>query len=98
MEANALEYQVTHEVLGAAEDLRASASEVVELERETLPAARRARDVAYRGYRQDPSKAGDFLDEQRGYDETVRQYRDALVQLRDNMLELNTAVGMRVLP
>jgi outer membrane protein, heavy metal efflux system len=98
VELKALEYQVTLDVLGVAEDLRFSLGGVLELERQTLPAARKARDNAYREYRRDPSKAGDYLDEQRDYNEAVQQYRNALVQLRQDMLDLNTAVGLRVMP
>jgi cobalt-zinc-cadmium efflux system outer membrane protein len=98
VELKALEYQVTQDVLSAYDDLRFGLAGVLELEREMLPAARKARDDAYREYRRDPSKAGDYLDEQRDYNEAVQQYRNALIQLRQDMLDLNTAVGLRVMP
>jgi cobalt-zinc-cadmium efflux system outer membrane protein len=98
VEMKALEYQVAHDVLATAEDLRFSLEGVKELERETLPAVRKARDDAYREYRRDPAKSGDYLDEQREYNEVVQQYRNALIELRQDMLDLNTAVGLRVMP
>ena len=40
----------------------------------------------------------DYLDAQQDFNEVVRQYRDALVRHRRAILDLNTAVGERVLP
>jgi outer membrane protein, heavy metal efflux system len=98
IERRALEYQVIQEVKAAAEDLRLSQVDVIELETVTLPAARKARDLAFRQYREDTSKVGDYIDEQRDFNEVVQQYRNALIDLRQDMLELNTAVGQRVMP
>jgi cobalt-zinc-cadmium efflux system outer membrane protein len=39
-----------------------------------------------------------FLNIQREYNDVVRQYRDALIRHRRSMLDLNTAVGRRLLP
>ena len=98
VEQKALEYQVVQEVKAAAEDLRISQANVLALEGETLPAARKARDIAYREYLSDPSKVGDYIDEQRDFNEVVQGYRNALIDLRQNMLDLNTAAGRRVMP
>ena len=43
-------------------------------------------------------KPGDDAWPESAYNEVVRQYRDALVRHRRSMLDLNTAVGARVLP
>ena len=39
-----------------------------------------------------------FSESQRDYNETIRDYRDALVRHRRAVLDLNTAVGVRLLP
>ncbi len=98
VELNTLEYQVVQDVQADAEDLRLSVAGVLELEHRTLPAVLKARDDAYNEYRRDPSKVGDYIDEQRDYNEVVQQYRNALIELRQQMLELNTTVGLRVMP
>ncbi len=40
----------------------------------------------------------DFLDAQRDYNEYVKAYLDALIRHRTAILDLNTAVGERLLP
>ena len=40
----------------------------------------------------------DYLEAQLAFNEVVRQYRDALVRHRRAILDLNTAVGERILP
>lgn len=40
----------------------------------------------------------DFLNAQGEYNDLVRQYRDTLVRHRRSMLDLNTALGYRLLP
>ena len=40
----------------------------------------------------------DYLDAQQDYNDIVRQYRDPLVRHRRSMLDLNTALGRRMLP
>jgi outer membrane protein, heavy metal efflux system len=63
-----------------------------------LPAARRARDDAYRLYMRGEEEAIVYLNAQREYNEAARQYRDMLVRHRRSMLQINTAVGLRILP
>ena len=40
----------------------------------------------------------EFLDAQKTFNDAVKSYRDGLVRHRRAMLDLNTAVGERVLP
>jgi len=98
VELAALEYQVTREVEDQAQDLRDTLAAVDDLERRGLPAAREARDAAFKSFREDPSKAGDFLGEQQDFDDVVQQYRNALIELRQDMLDLNTSTGVRIFP
>jgi len=97
-ELKAIEYRVTQQVRAIAEELRFGQANLAELERETLPAARAARDLSYQKFREDPEKVGDYLDEQREYNDIVQEYRNTLIGLRQDMLDLNTAVGRRIMP
>jgi cobalt-zinc-cadmium efflux system outer membrane protein len=98
LEAVALERQVEHDVEAAIREFRLSQTSVVEMEREILPASRRVRDTTLQQFEGGEVNALDFLEAQRDYNEVVRKYRDALVRHRRSMLDLNTAVGTRVLP
>ena len=44
------------------------------------------------------TSAVEYLEAQKDYNDVVRQYRDALVRHRRSMLDMNTAVGARVVP
>ncbi|WP_435011261.1 TolC family protein [Tundrisphaera lichenicola] len=98
VEMAALEQQASHEVREAALDVELGLADVVELERDVIPAARQARDRSFGEFRDDPSKVGDYLDDQKDYNDVVQQYRNALIELRQSQLDLNTAVGLRVMP
>lgn len=98
VELAALEQSAEHQVRQAARDVELELADVTELERSVIPAAVQSRDAAERQYRDDSSKVGDYLDEQADLNDVLRQYRDALIELRQDMVDLNTAVGQRVLP
>jgi cobalt-zinc-cadmium efflux system outer membrane protein len=98
LEVAALERQVAHEVEAAIREFELSQVSVLEMEREILPASRRVRDTTFQQFRGGEVNALDFLEAQRDYNDVVRKYRDALVRHRRSMLDLNTAVGARVLP
>ena len=71
---------------------------MLEQEREVLPASRKVRDAAYRRWQGGETSVLEFLDAQKDFNERVRDYRDSLVRHRRAMLDLNTAVGTRLLP
>ena len=98
IELAALERQVADEVDEAIREFELSREAMLELERRILPSSRRVRDSAYRRYTGGETSVLEYLEAQRAYNEVVRQYRDALVRHRRSMLDLNTAVGVRVLP
>ena len=52
----------------------------------------------YRLYASGQQAIDGFLTAQRDYNETLRQYWEALTRHRRGMLELNSAVGQRLLP
>jgi len=98
IELAALERQVANEAEEAVREFELSRDGVQELEHEILPASRRVRDAAFRRFQGGEANALEYLEAQRQYNDAVRQYRDALVRHRRAMLDLNTAVGARVLP
>jgi cobalt-zinc-cadmium efflux system outer membrane protein len=93
-----LERQVADEVSEAVREFQLSLEAVLEIEREVLPASRRVRDAALRRFQGEATSAIEFLEAQKDFNERVRNYRDALVRHRRAMLDLNTAVGQRLLP
>lgn len=98
VELAGMERQVAHEVEQAIREFRLSRTSVVEIEGEILPAVRRVRDTAYSRWQGQESTAIEYLEAQRDYNESVKNYRDALVRHRRAMLDLNTAVGARLMP
>ncbi|AGA31279.1 TolC family protein [Singulisphaera acidiphila] len=98
VELGALEREIADEVDESFREFQLSRNALLELEREVIPASRRVRDSAYRRLQGGESSAIEYLDAQKDYNEVVRQYRDTLVRHRRAMLDLNTAVGVRVLP
>ncbi len=97
-EAAVIEDQVAAEVRRAVADLEHTRGDVDRLEEVILPAIRRKRDKARARLRAGQIGPDDFLGVQRETSELVRYYRDTLTRHRRNMLKLNTAVGLRIMP
>lgn len=98
IEVEAVEQQVISEVRRAAMEYEVSRNEVERFEQDLLPGVRSVRADKYRLYRSGEQALDAFLTAQRDYNDTVRQYGEALARHRRGMLELNSAVGRRVLP
>ncbi|MFO0951788.1 MAG: TolC family protein [Isosphaeraceae bacterium] len=92
------ERQVVHEIAEAIREYDLSLNSVIEFKKEVIPASRTVRDAAFQRWRGGESSALDYLEAQQDFNEVVRQYRDVLVRHRRAMLDLNTAVGTRVVP
>ncbi|AMV36093.1 TolC family protein [Planctomyces sp. SH-PL62] len=93
-----LERQVQDEVAEIAHEFELSRQAMLESERQILPAARRVRDAAYRRWQGGETNIVEFLNAQRDFNERVRGYRDAIVRHRRDALDVNSAVGARILP
>jgi cobalt-zinc-cadmium efflux system outer membrane protein len=89
---------VINDVLSAAQELEQSLVAMVQFRKEILPAAKEVRDSAFRRWRGGEVSMQDYLDAQQDYNDVVRSYRDAMVRHRRAILDMNTAVGDRVLP
>ncbi len=98
IEAESVEQQAIAEVRRAAMEYDVSRNEVRRYERELLPGVRDIKDDKYRLYASGNEAVDSYLIAQRDYNDVVRQYWEALIRHRRAMLELNTAVGQRILP
>ena len=92
------ERQVVHDVEDAVRQFDLTRQSVIEIENEVLPASRRVRDVALNRTRAGEANPEEYLEAQRQFNEVVKQYRDALVGHRQDMLDLNSAVAVRLFP
>jgi cobalt-zinc-cadmium efflux system outer membrane protein len=93
-----LEHRIATEVAQAVHECAVSAALVNHFEQTVLPSARVMLDDSLRLFVQGENNALTYSNAQRDYNQSVRQYRDALVRHRRSMLALNTAVGRRILP
>jgi outer membrane protein, heavy metal efflux system len=89
---------VNDDVFDAVREFDLSLQNVLRTEQVVLPAAREVRDAAFRRWQRGATSALEYLDAQRTFNDAVKSYRDGLVRHRRAMLDLNTAVGERVLP
>jgi cobalt-zinc-cadmium efflux system outer membrane protein len=92
------EKQVVYDIQEAIREFDLSRVSVIEFQQEVIPASRRVRDEAYRRWKGGETNILEFFDAQQEYNDAVAKYRDALVRHRNAMLDLNTAVGTRVVP
>ncbi len=92
------ERQVAYDVEEAVREFNTSRISLIEYEREIVPASRTVRTTALQLYGIGQTSIVDYLDAQKDYNEVVRKFYDAVVRHRRAMLDLNTAVGTRVLP
>ncbi len=98
VEAASQERQVIYNVEEAVREFDLSRQSVIELDREVIPASKRVLDSSYRRWQTGEISAIEYIDAQKDYNEVVRRFRDALVRHRNAMLDLNTAVGARIMP
>ena len=94
----AAEGKVVTDVRQAEREYHVTRVAVSRIERDLLPSAQRLRDETLRRFTKGEAALPDYLLAQREYNELVRQYRDTQVRHRHSMLDLNTAVGQRILP
>jgi cobalt-zinc-cadmium efflux system outer membrane protein len=98
IELAALERQVTTDVQQAIREYQVTRRMVKQIHDVLIPAARQVRDDTFRLFLGGEVNVLIYLNEQRIYNETVKQYVDTVVRHRKSMLALNTALGQRLLP
>ncbi len=90
--------RVDAEVRQAMQAVRTSSAKVRRLETSILPASQKVREQVLAQLQAGQIDALTYLQARRDYVDIVRQYRDALIQLRRDTLHVNTVVGMRLVP
>jgi cobalt-zinc-cadmium efflux system outer membrane protein len=97
-ELAALERRIVSEVRQAHREYHSSGAALARFERSILPRARDARAKADAEFAARTMSPDDYLGQLNDDEETARLYRDAFVRHRRSMLDLNTAIGFRLLP
>ncbi|MBX6313880.1 MAG: TolC family protein [Isosphaeraceae bacterium] len=97
-ELAALERQAITDVQQAVKEYFLSRDAVAVLDRDLMPRAKAVLDSMEKRYEAQDISVIELLAARSEYNLTSRQYRDALVRHRRAMLDLNTAVGQRILP
>jgi len=93
-----LERQVINDLQVTEKEYTASRDALNGILNKILPAARQVKDNKYTQYRGGEVTLSDFLEAQKDYNDKVKLYVDSAVRHRNSMLDLNTAVGQRILP
>jgi cobalt-zinc-cadmium efflux system outer membrane protein len=98
IELATLERQAITEVQLAEKEYEISRLAIGRIEKELLPNATQVRDDTKRLYLGGEVNVVVFLNAEKDYNDTVKIYLDTMVRHRRSMLNLNTALGQRVLP
>ena len=98
IQVESAERLVQSDVLNAVAELEQSLVAVSEFRKEIIPVSRRVRDAAFKRFTGGQTGAIEYLNAQQDYNDQVRSYKDAMIRHRQAILDLNTAVGERVLP
>ena len=98
LQLNNVERQAVRDVQQAEREYTVSRDAVEQFERKVLPPAEQAFSLVVQRYTAGEASGIDVLTARRDLNDTIRLYRDALVRHRRSMLDLNTALGQRVLP
>ncbi len=93
-----LERKIITEVQDAHQDYLDSADDIRLIELSLLPRASRNRQEAERRYFEGRADLDEMELDLSTYENLIRIYKDANVQHRRSMLNLNTAIGFRLLP
>jgi cobalt-zinc-cadmium efflux system outer membrane protein len=98
IELATIERQVITDVQLAEREYQISRLAIGRIERELLPRASQVRDDTKRLFEGGEVNSVVYLNAEKDYNDTVKQYLDTMVRHRRSMLNLNTVLGQRVLP
>ena len=98
IERASIERQVVTDVQQALKEYEVTRKMVEYIRNQLEPAARQVRDDTRRLYLGGEVNVVVFLNAQRDYQDTVKQYLDTVVRHRRSMLALNTVLGQRIFP
>ena len=94
----ALERRVITQVQQAVNEYRVSGKIVRGIRSQVDPVLKRFVEARARLFQEGEKTVFEFRDAERRYHDHVRTYQDSAARHRKAMLQLNTAVGMRILP
>lgn len=97
LEWEQLTRQIEAEVRRSHRDCQVAAEKVKRLDTSILPRAKHVRDTTLVQLQGGQVDAFAYQQAQKDYVEIVRQYRDALIELRRAALKVNTVVGLRLI-
>ena len=98
IEIDALARQVVNEVQQAERDYHVSRAALERIDTRLRPAAEQVLQTIKRQYDEGSIDVISYISARQEYNQVVRQYLDTLIRFRLNMLNLNQAVGRRLLP
>ena len=98
LERAAIERRIVDDVETAYDSYEFTRKGILQIEEQLLPEIEKARGKNVEKLRSGTLDAAGYLNVQRDLDDLGRQYRELLLRHRRSMLDLNTAVGVRVLP
>jgi cobalt-zinc-cadmium efflux system outer membrane protein len=93
-----LQRQVVTEIQQAISEYQTSGRTGRRVHEFLIPEARKAAHDQFKRFEGGEIDVTAFLDAQRAYNDTVKQYLDTAIRHRRSMLALNTAVGRRIMP
>ena len=92
------ERQLMIDVEKAVQEYEISRQLVVDLKENVIPDAQQVRDAAEKLWKGGETNLLNYLQAQLDYNDVVKRYVDTAMRHRQSMLDLNTAVGRRILP
>jgi outer membrane protein, heavy metal efflux system len=98
LELEAIEQRVRAEVEGAYDEYQVTKQSIEEIEHDLVPDVQKTLSDNLERFRQGRLDAPAYLSALNDMDDLGRQYRDLLVRHRRSMLNINTVVGVRVMP
>ncbi|WP_165231108.1 TolC family protein [Aquisphaera insulae] len=98
IELEGITRRVAGEVRQAVREYEVSGRIVEQIRTQVLPASQSSLDDRLRLFQGGEANVVSFLQAQKTYNDTVKAYLDTVVRHRRSMLNLNTAVGQRILP
>ena len=98
IELAAIERRVQNEVVQAAKEYEVTARIVKRIRNEIVATSEKVKDDRFTLFQSGEANVVSYLEAQRSHNDNVKAYLDTAVRHRRSMLNLNTAVGQRLLP
>jgi len=98
IELAAIERKVQNEVVRAAKEYEVTAQIVRRIRTDIITTSEKVKDDRFTLFQSGEANVVSYLEAQRAHNDNVKAYLDTAVRHRRSMLNLNTAVGQRLLP